>query len=229
MATFIEKAIDALNAQLKIFAQKIDTYKATLGLTTEEVDSIKADSKYFDYVVGAADTFQTFSQSMTAYFMLLRYGRESDPLPPFPTIPVLAAVPAGVEADIQSRFARIIQHCVDSTNYTPTIGEDLGIEAPVTVFDSNAGKPVFKIGYSSGGYPNLAWKKGKFQGVEIWKNSGSGYVKLDRDFSPDYIDKSPLPALGTSAVLKYKMIYIYKDEVAGAYSDESVITVYGNV
>lgn len=56
-----------------------------------------------------------------------------------------------------------------------------------------------------------------------------GFIKLDRDFNPDYIDKTPLPAEGISAVWKYKMIYLYKDEVVGEWSDEVTTTVYGNV
>ena len=229
MATFINTSDDGLNAQLKTFAQKIDTYKTPLGLDGAEVLSIKADSKFFDYVMSGVDGYRTLSQGMTAFKDLLRYGHNTDVLPAFPIPPVLGVVPPAVLANMQSRFARIIQHCVDSANYTKAIGEDLGIEAPVTPFDPNTGKPSFKIAMSSGGHPNLVWKKGKFQGVEIWKDPGTGFVKLDRDFSPDYIDKSPLPALGNSAVWKYKMIYINKDEVAGNYSDEAVVTVYGNV
>ncbi|HLG36094.1 MAG TPA: hypothetical protein VI757_14540 [Bacteroidia bacterium] len=229
MGTFIEKPDNALNTQLKTFVLKIDTHKATLGLADAEVDSIKADSKFLDYVLGGLNAYQTFAESMTEYKDLLRYGRGTDVLPAFPAIPVLGLVPPIVLANIQSRFARIIQHCVDSGNYSITIGEDLGIEAPTTPFVPGDGKPVFKIGYSSAGHPVLIWKKGKYQGVEIWKWNGTAWVKLDRDFSPDYIDKSDLPPAGQSAVWKYKMIYIYKDEVAGSFSDEVVVTVYGNV
>ena len=135
-----------------------------------------------------------------------------------------------VAANVQKRFAEIIQDCVRSGNYTIGIGEDLGIEKPETVFDPQLGQPEFEIELNSGGRPNLLWPKGKFQGIEIWKDSdGTGFKFLDKDFNPDYLDKSALPAAGTSAVWKYKMIYLFQDEQVGNWSEEVVITVYGNV
>jgi hypothetical protein len=46
---------------------------------------------------------------------------------------------------------------------------------------------------------------------------------------PDYIDKSNLPAAGITAVWKYKMIYLLKDEVIGNWSDVVTVTVHGEV
>jgi len=229
MATIIEQSDEGLKTQLNTFCGKIDNYTLILGLTAGDVTSIKNDNKFFSYVLDGVNAFRTFAQTMTGYKDLLRYGKEDEVLPAFPTIPTLPAAPAAVVANIQKRFARLIQDCVNSSNYTKSIGEDLGIEAPTTPFDPNTGKPKFKIEFSSGGQPDLIWKKGKFQGVEIWKDTGTGLKFLDKDFSPDYIDKSPLPAAGVSAVWKYKMIYLYKDEVVGNWSDEVSTTVYGNV
>ncbi len=134
--------------------------------------------------------------------------------------------------NIEQRFRALLQRIVHSTNYTKAIGEDLGIEAPDTAAAKAAmkdGKPEFKIEMSSGGYPNLRWTKGKYQGIEIWKDAGSGFVKLDRDMRPDYIDKSDLPASGTAAVWRYKIIYLMDDEPIGNWSDAVSVTVYGEV
>lgn len=229
MATFINPADGGFGTQLDNFCNKVDTYAATLGLDAAAVAGIKKDRDYYLYVLEGLQAFQTFGETMTAYKNLLRYGQGTDVLPAFPTIPELGVAPVLVAANVQRRFARLIQDCVNSANYTKTIGEDLGIEAPETPFDPAQGKPVFKNTVASAGHPVLVWKKGKFQGVEIWKNTGGGYQKLDRDLSPDYIDKSPLPPAGQSAVWKYKMIYIYKDEPVGQYSEEVAVTVYGAV
>jgi hypothetical protein len=91
--------------------------------------------------------------------------------------------------NIESRFRILIQRMIHNTAYTTAIGQDLGIEAPTSVFNPANGKPAFFIEMSSGGHPNLRWTKGKFQGVEIWKDAGTGFTKLDRDMRPDYIDK----------------------------------------
>lgn len=229
MATFIDTTDEGFKTQLNTFCGKVDTHSTTLGLAAADVTSIKADNTFFGYVFDSLNVFKTFSQNMTAYKDLLRYGKNDDVLPAFPTIPTLPVAPAAVLANIQKRFARLIQDCVNSSNYTKSIGEDLGIEAPSTPFDPNTGKPKFKIEFSSGGHPNLIWVKGKFQGVEIWKDTGTGWQKLDKDFSPDYIDKSQLPPAGRSEVWKYKMIYLFKDEVVGSWSDEVSTTVLGSV
>ena len=103
----------------------------------------------------------------------------------------------------------------------------MGFVAPEVIFDPTTGKPTFHIVKATGGHPMLCWKKGKFDGVEIWKNTGSGFVKLDRDMRPHYIDKSDLPPVGTSATWKYRMIYVYKDEVVGQWSDDVAVSVLG--
>ena len=231
MATFIEAADEKFGTQLRGFCGKVDTHSATLGLAAGKITQIKRDSIFFDYTLDAANVFKTFSQQMNNYKQLLRKGRGDEVLPAFPTLPTLAVTPPLALANVQKRFGEIIQDCVRSSNYTKSIGEDLGIEKPETVFDPQAGQPDFEIELNSGGRPNLLWPKGKFQGVEIWKDNstGQGFKFLDKDFNPDYLDKSDLPAAGTSAVWKYKMIYLYKDEQVGNWSEEVVVTVYGNV
>lgn len=229
MATFIDKSDGGFGTQLNTFCNKVSTYQVTLGLDVAAIAALKKDRDFYLYVMTGLDSFQKFSQTMTSYKDLLRYGLNDEVLPAFPTIPTLGVAPAVAPANLQKRFARIVQQCAISVNYTKSIGEDLGIEAAVHPFDPNAGKPVIKNSYSSGGHPLLMWKKGKFQGVEIWKNTGATWVKLDRDFNPDYIDKSELPPAGQSATWKYKMIYLYKDEPVGSYSDEVSVAVQGNV
>jgi hypothetical protein len=123
----------------------------------------------------------------------------------------------------------MIQRIVNHLNFTPALGEDLGITSPVVAFSKASGKPTFSAQLTSGGYPLLVWLRGKFEGVEIWKDSGSGFVKLDRDMRPDYIDKSTLPAAGASAAWRYKMIYLINDEHVGVWSDVVTVTVYGEV
>jgi hypothetical protein len=229
MATIVQRRDTDFNTQINIFCNKIDTYSALFALDAAEVTSIKRDCDFFAYTLEALNTFSTFGEGITNYKALLRFGQDSQVLPAFPAIPALAVAPTLVAANIDERFRRLIQKIVAHQSYTTTIGEDLGIEKPKTVFDPQTGKPVFKIIFSSGGQPQLVWKKGQFQGVEIWKSTGAAFTKLDRDMKPDFIDKADLPAAGTSAVWKYKMIYLFNDETVGSWSDEVVVTVYGNV
>jgi hypothetical protein len=231
MATLIEKSDLAFNAQLKTFAGNIDNYSTPLGLTSAEVNSVKADSLALSYMMDGQDAVQTFSPTFTAYKDLLRKGG-ADALGPVPLGPVLPTPPPMPAPNVESRFRKLVQRIVNHPAYTPAIGEGLGIEAPSAAASKTAlvaGKPKFFIEPSSGGHPNLRWTKGKFEGVEIWKDSGNGFAKLDRDMKPDYIDKTDLPKAGTTALWKYKMIYLMDDEPIGNWSDEVSVTVFGEV
>jgi hypothetical protein len=231
MATYIERTDEGFILQLQRFCDRINIYAAPLGITPMQIAAVDADKDLFIAVFEEMVTFRGYAESLTNYKNLLRYGNGDEILGVIPTAPVIPAVfPALTAANAQKRFAELIHTITCSPNYTVTIGEDLGIEAPVTPFNPAEGKPEIKTLYSTGGLPGFMWKKGRYQGVEVWINTGTGWKFLDKDFNPDFVDKqTPLPAAGTSAVWKYKAIYLYKGEQAGQWSEELSITVYGAV
>ncbi len=233
MATFIEPSDEKYLLQVNKFCDRVDTYSGTLGLDPAKVAAIKADNDFFRKTFLYMGQFRGFAESFTNYKDLLRHGKGDEVLGTFPVAPVIETpVPTPTSANCQKRFAEIIQDCVKSPNYTKTIGEDLGIEATVTPFNPADGKPELKPAYSTGGHPELKWKKGKFDGIEVWidRNDGKGWVYLDKDMRPDFTDKiSALPAAGASAVWKYRAIYLYKGEQAGQWSEVVTLTVHGSV
>jgi hypothetical protein len=215
MAILIVRDDEGYLLQGARFTSKIDNYTVTLGLLTADVDQVKLDFAWFGYSFGGMKLFRDYSQALTAFKSQLRHGFNGQPLPAFPSIPALdaAPTPAITVGDAQARFERLVQQIVKSKNYSKTIGEDLGIEAPETPFNPADGKPELKPTYSTGGHPELKWKKGKFQGIEIWidRGDGKGWLYLDKDMHPDFTDKiSTLPAAGASTIWKYKAIYLYK-------------------
>lgn len=228
MAINIKKGDVEFNMQLKNFASKISKYGTTLGLTPAEVTAVQADALAFDYVLNNQTAVQAFAQTYTSFKNLLRKGGGTQ-LGSMPVAPAFGAAPAMPAPNIEGAWRSILQRITNHPAYTTAIGEDLGIEGAIETFSATEGKPKFFIEPSSGGYPNLRWTKGKFQGVEIWKDAGKGFVKLDRDMKPDYIDKSNLPPAGESAVWRYKMIYLINDEHTGAWSDAVSVTVHGEV
>lgn len=233
MATFIEKSDDKFMIQVNRFCSRVGTYSVTLGLNAGKITAITEDLDLYTYVFSGWNQFRAFGEGFTGYKNLLRYGPSDQTLGAIPIAPVLPTpAPTVTSPNMQARFAELIQDCVRSPNYTKAIGEDLGIEAPEVPFNPNEGKPELKTSYSTGGHPELKWKKGKYQGIEFWidRNDGKGWLYLDKDFHPDFTDKiSVLPAPGVSAVWKYKAIYLYKDAQAGQWSDEITITVQGQV
>lgn len=225
---FIDLTDEGFSAQINNFANKIGTHATALNVSAAEVTAVKDDAKYFEYVMAGLMAYRTTAQNFTAYKVLLRSGGEGT-LGVLPTAPVLPTpVPTLTEANIQFRFITLIKKCMLSSNFTENIGKDLGILAVENVFNPQEGKPTFKADFSSGGHPNLIWKKGKFQGVEIHKSlDGVNFTKLDKDFSPDFMDKSPLPEAGKSVIWYYRMIYLLNDEVVGTFSDVVAVTVNG--
>jgi hypothetical protein len=230
VATVIQVRDDAFEQQVVTFCSKIGGYTVILGLNPAKVAAVIADQKLYSYILLLHDLFFTFSQDLTTYKRLLRHGIEEQVLGAIPVIPTAPIpVPPVTFANMQKRFADLVQDCVRSSNFSSAIGEDLGIIAPSTPFDPQSGKPIIKFSYSSGGHPLLIWKKGKFEGVNIYKNDGTGYRKFDFDSKPDYIDKSDLPEADKSAVWKYKLIYVFNDAEVGSFSEEVAVTVYGSV
>lgn len=228
MATFIQEDDFRFSEQLNTFAEKLPNYATTLGLTAAEVAGSVADAAYFAHIIGIITPIRTYSKAITNYKDLARHGNGSEVMGALPTPPTLGTAPTLVDANIEKRFSDLAARIKKSPNYTKTIGEDLGIEKAQTSFNPQDGQPTFYIELEAG-HPVLVWKKGKYQGVEIWKDSGSGWAKLDKDNNPNYTDESPLPAAGASAVWNYKMIYLYKDATVGRWSNEVSVTVNGAV
>lgn len=226
MTIYIERQDAAFNLQLKNFATKIATYATALGVTPAQVTSIKADSAFFDFTLSAMITFKTFAHNYSHYKTELRHGHVTV-LGALPAIPVLGTAPAAVAADIEARFRTLIQNFANNSNFTPAIAQDLGISAPANTFNPATGKPQFTIDLTAGGHPSIHYTRGDFDGVEIWKDAGAGFLKLERVTQTTYTDSSPLPAANQAALWKYKLIYLLKDAVVGSYSNDVNITVYG--
>ncbi|HTH56936.1 MAG TPA: hypothetical protein VL728_12890 [Cyclobacteriaceae bacterium] len=225
MAIDIKRTDLDFNIQLKNISSKIGKYATALGLTPAEVTSLQADAAAFDYLVNLQAAVQTFAATVTSYKNGLRKG-EGAQLGALPVAPVLGTAPAMPAPNLEGRLRANLQRWINHPAYTVAIGEDLGIEGAKETFSLTDAKPKFHIELSSG-RPNLRWTKGKFEGVIIYKDSGKGFERLDRDMKPDYLDESPLPPVGTSVVWRYKMKYLINDQPVGEWSDVMSITVTG--
>jgi hypothetical protein len=215
-------------AQLTKFASEEDTLTG-LGFTTDQITAAGKDAKYMTFCVKLQTDTQSYAQGNTKYKNLARHGNGTEVLGASPVFPT-EAPPELVVADIEARFRGNAAQAKSSGDYTTAKGEILNIVAVSKPFDPSLGKPTFKI-FMDSGHPVLKFVKGAFDGVEIWvdRGDGKGYVKLERALSTPFVDPTALPAAGTSAVWKYKMIYVMGNKIVGFFSDEATITVYGNV
>lgn len=227
MKTFIEKTEEGLQAQVDNFLTKAPNYPA-LGLAATELTELRKDWTLARWLLAAITSVSTYSIGLVAFKNILRTGGNLGALP---TIPVLPTTPAITSGGMEKRFRDLIQDAVRSPAMTEAIAKDLGILASESSssFDTSTAKPSFNVVLSSGGYPMIVWKKGGFEGVEIHKSKdGINFTRLDRDYKPDFIDKSDLPAPAKAELWYYKLIYLTNEtEHIGQWSDVQSISVAG--
>ena len=203
MQIYVERTDDGLLNQVDNFLLKAPTYP-TLGLVAADLTALRKDWTLMKYVIGASTQLSNNASALVAYKQVLRFGGDLGAIPPLPT---LAAAPPVTSGGMEKRFRDLIQNAVRSVNITDAIAQDLGIVATQARPSVDEAKPIFKMAYSSGGYPNIIWKKAAYEGVEIHKSKdGINFSKLDKDFKPDYTDKSDLPEAGKAEKWHYKLI-----------------------
>ncbi len=202
-------------------------YAELLNVSTEDLDSLKADTACFRYTLQTMYDMQTYGQHWTAYKKLLRDGGSGNadwPVAPKLAEPIPAAVSPGIIPRLSALAARLKTH----KNYTTAIGQDLWIIGTTLTIDPGTWKPILNI-QNNAGHPIITWTKGKANALEIWVDRGDGnnFVFLTINTMPNTTDLSPLPASGVSAAWKYKAIYLYHDERVGQWSDVISIAVGG--
>ncbi len=227
MGSYLERTDEKFALQLNNFASKIDTYATTFALNPAEVASITADATYYMWAVTNFKKIDTYKKNWTTFKNILKKGEANVTSNEAPTNPTLEALPAVVAPGILVRFTTLVNRIKAHQSYTTAIGQNLGVEITTTAqLSLNMAEPVLKV-VLRGGQVNLLWKKGNYSGILIEKDSGAGFITLDKDFHPDFIDNSPLPAQGQSAVWKYRAIYLMNDDKVGVWSAIVTTTVAG--
>lgn len=227
MPTYLANTDEKLSLQIENFSSKINLYATLFGLMPAEVQGLVDDSNYFSWVVTSYVKIETNKKDWTLFKNILKKGEVHVTENPEPIAPVLPKAPQMVAPGIVYRFTTIVNRIKAHQNYTTSIGQNLGIEKSTdSPVNRDTAQPMLKA-VSRGGKVNILWKKGKYSGILIEKDSGNGFMALERDFVPDFIDNSPLPAQGQSAVWKYRASYLINDEKVGVWSDIVTITIAG--
>lgn len=225
--SYLELTDEKLAIQLPNFSSKIDTYSVLFALSAAEVASIKADTLFFVWAITNYKKIDTFKKNWTTFKNILKKGEANVVSNTAPAAPTLDVMPPVVPPGILIRFTTMVNRIKAHQSYTTAIGQNLGIELTNNQkIDLDAAQPTLKA-VMRGGQVNLLWKRGKLGGILIEKDSGAGFVTLDKDFHPDFIDNSILPEQGQSALWKYRAIYLVNDEKVGSWSDIVSITVAG--
>ena len=224
MTIFIDRTEEGLQNQIDNFLLKAAKYPA-LNLDATKQTDLRKDWTLMAYLLSGTNAMTTYSTSIITFKNILRRGGDLGTLPP---TPVLGAAPPITKGGMEGRFRELVQDAVRSSAMTDAIAQDLGIVAPAapSAAQKDQAAPSFKLQYSSGGYPLIIWKKGSFEGVEIHKSKdGINFTKLDKDFKPDFIDKTDLPEPSKAELWFYKLIYLLQDEQIGQWSAVQSIAV----
>ena len=225
MSYWIESNDERFSLQLDNFSSKIGSYAVMFGFSAAEVAQMESDSAYFKWSLTVMKRFADTKKGWTGFKDNLRFGGANVTSNPFPPEVSIAPIPDEVAPGVQARFAIMANRIKASGNYTKAIGYALGIEDVVQNRQpvDNAHPPL-RVGMN-GGMVILQWKKGIYDGIVIEKDSGSGFVVLDKDFHPNFIDPTPIPPGSQSAVWRYRAMYLFKDNRVGQWSDVVAITV----
>lgn len=227
MGTYLESTDEKLAIQMTNFGSKIGGYASSFALTPAEVTSIQADATLFSWSVTNLKKIETYKQNWTSFKNILKKGEANVTTNASPAAPTLDAAPTAVAPGVLLRFTTMVNRVKAHPAYTTAIGQNLGIEsATETNTNTDDAQPTLKA-LVRGGKVNLIWKKAGFSGIVIEKDSGAGFATIDKDFSPDFIDNSPMPAAGESAIWKYRASYLVGDDKVGLMSDIVTITVAG--
>ncbi len=206
---------------LNNFAAKLPNYSTKYGIAAADVTDIGDGAEYYSYWVEFRNQYQEYQKKLTQFITEISSGSTSSTPPAPPTLPPPpTAVPPGLITRATSIGNRIKKHNL----YTTGDGEDLGLEGTEKIGPGPDVKPAFSVRPGSGGHPEIVWVKQGMDGIEIWKDSGTGtFTLLDIDLTPNFTDALPLPAGG--AVWRYKTIYRKDSAQYGQWSDVVSINV----
>lgn len=143
------------------------------------------------------------------------------------------AAPTPIPTAVQKgAMVRIFDYIGDkiktSDSYTEMVGEDLGVVgAEMVPPDPATTVPEFDLRPTTSGKAEVVWKKGEFDGVKLEWDLGAAGPKADIDLRPNYV-LNWLPAAGESAVVRVRLLYIYKGEDFGQWSEWQSWTLTGS-
>lgn len=246
MADYVKKSDLDFVAQHDNFNTKLSNYESTFGLTPAQVASVNADNEFLGFIILANNGVPGFAQDWTKLKNQVRYGGDGTIIPPFPAPPDVSSPPAtAIQPNVEGRFRQLVGQIKAHPNYSKTIGEDLGIEAPESSFDDENYKPK-ATAKAVQNEVTIKFTKGGVDGVAIYSRvtSGTGvptpspspspvpapsgqFVKIAVDYHSPYVDNRPLAVEGQPELREYYLRGILSDQEIGLPGDVIRVTVGG--
>lgn len=210
---------------LNNFADKINKYTATLGLTPADVTAVQDDAAMLDYLVGNfLPAYKSGMLSCTAYKNLILDGPLGTPGGDLPTPPDAGTPPKMIQPGVIPRLRKLLQRIQGSTGYTEAIGEDLGITGTTdgaAALDPATAKPTARAVALPKSEVRIEFDKRRFDGVVIEaRHPGEkDWSRLGTDNYSPYLDTRTPTTPGQPEIREYRLRYILRDEEVGEWSD----------
>ncbi len=212
-------------------------YATKYGITTDELAMLNNFRLWFNWTLDVLEYIRQKAQGYTGFRDAVGYGKGTATgalIPPqgftLPAQPSSGTPPVVITplANGWLFTASLVNRIKGHAAYADADGQDLGIiGAEEQSADPATTKPDLKLVRVAGGHIEVQWKKGGFTGVRIEVDRGNGqWVFLAIDTVPHYVDTLTL-APGTSAIWKYRAIYLDGDEPFGLWSDTAQIAAQG--
>jgi hypothetical protein len=219
----IERGDKALAEQMVHVADNIDSYSATLDLTTAQVNAHKADAARFDWEVKRQQAYLAYAQALTKWKDRVREGSAGDE----PELPVLPTEPAAVAPGVETRFRKFVGDMSRHANWSDAIAEALRLLAPEgSRPDPDSIKPAVKTPVVKGDGVMVGWSwNGYREEVDscegrVDRGDGQGEQLLTIDTTPGYLDTHPIPS--TPQKWTYRWIFRKGDSRIGQWVTVSV-------
>jgi len=208
------------------FRDNIGPYVATLELAAADITQQAADAAYFQALLPLCGTMTDASRQWTKWKSITLAGDLGDE-------PVLPAKPTGfppsVPPGIVTRFTTLVRTIKNHKNYTPPIGQILGIEGEESSGpDLDVVHPALTLALS-GGSVRVGWGWEGYSNyldlceIQVDRGDGRGFQLLTYDTTPSYEDTAPHPA--APAKWTYRAIYRIGDHQVGQWSPDVSISV----
>jgi hypothetical protein len=227
-ADLILKSDFAFGAQMRTFKNNLGPVAASLGVTPEQVAAQAADADYFDYVLASQNLMLAHSKAWTAMRKLVRKGSATGEFNGLKT-PVLPAPVPPTAPGVERRFRALVRQVKAGVNYSPAVGEGLGIEAVDHVApDYTTLQPVLTLSISGDRVlVGWGWQRHRLFldqcEIQVDRGDGRGFVLLTYTITPGYTDLTSFPAAPVKWL--YRAIYRVNDDQVGQWSKVAGITV----
>lgn len=204
---------------LNNFSNRIGQYAVSLGLVPAEISSIENDAQMFSYSVMLQNTAHQYWIAVAGLKNQLLSSPQQVPAPALPAMPSAGIPPAPVNSGIFNRIILLVNRIKQSGAYTPTMGQDLNIIAPVSTITPNDMIPNLGIRIDEG-HPLLKWTKGNADAVHLFvdRRDNNGFVLLAKVIRNNYMDLAEIPAGDFTAIWDYKARYLIGDDEVGQFS-----------